>query len=124
LSDPLVTGVDFTTLATSDHDAACRFYGEVLGLEKVKRWGEFPATEFQAGNLTIAVVDWTAFGRENQPSSSPLVLQVGDVPEARAELESRGVEFVSDLIDSGFCHQAFFQDPDGNMLGIHHRYEG
>ncbi|MEZ5074507.1 MAG: hypothetical protein R2691_06700 [Solirubrobacterales bacterium] len=24
--------------------------------------------------------------------------------------------------DSGVCHQAFFADPDGNALAIHHRY--
>jgi predicted lactoylglutathione lyase len=26
------------------------------------------------------------------------------------------------VIDSGVCYQAFFQDPDGNALAIHHRY--
>ncbi|HEX8688998.1 MAG TPA: hypothetical protein VF729_02020 [Solirubrobacterales bacterium] len=41
---------------------------------------------------------------------------------ARAELESRGVEFKADTLDSGVCHQAFFTDPDGNALPIHHRY--
>ena len=40
----------------------------------------------------------------------------------KSELESRGVEFRGDTIDSGVCYQAFFQDPDGNVLGIHHRY--
>ena len=27
-----------------------------------------------------------------------------------------------DIIDSGVCHQAFFSDPDGNTLNLHHRY--
>jgi hypothetical protein len=31
------------------------------------------------------------------------------------------VEFRGE-IDSGVCYQAFFADPDGNMLAIHHRY--
>ena len=30
--------------------------------------------------------------------------------------------FKTETIDSGVCHQAFFEDPDGNSLGIHHRY--
>lgn len=34
----------------------------------------------------------------------------------------RGVEFVHE-VDSGFCVQVFFHDPDGNMLALHHRYE-
>ena len=41
---------------------------------------------------------------------------------ARAELESRGVEFTGDIFDTGACHMAFFQDPDGNQLMLHHRY--
>ena len=122
MSDRLVTGTDFVAVSTSDHDAACRFYGDVLGLERSKSWGDRPATEFETGGLTIAVIDWTAFGRENQPNANPIVLQVADVPAAKAELESRGVEFQTDIIDSGTCHQAYFADPDGNALGIHHIY--
>ena len=41
---------------------------------------------------------------------------------AKAELESRGVEFDTETIDSGVCWQAIFRDPDGNALAIHHRY--
>jgi hypothetical protein len=44
------------------------------------------------------------------------------VPAARAELESKGVQFDADTIDSGVCHMAFFRDPDGNSLLLHHRY--
>jgi hypothetical protein len=49
-------------------------------------------------------------------------LRVDDVASARSELEARGVEFRGDILDSGVCHQAFFKDPDGNMLALHHRY--
>lgn len=122
MSDFKIKGTDFVTVATSDHEAACEFYGEVLGLEKLKSWGDMPATEFETGSLTIAVVDWTAFGLENKPNPNAIVLHVDDVPGARTELESRGVEFGTDTIDSGFCHQAYFSDPDGNALGIHSWY--
>lgn len=117
-----ITGVDFVTVPTQDYEAAAKFYGDVLGLPFVKRWGDMPAGEFQAGNLTIAVMQTDAFDQEFAPHSAPLALQVDDVPAARAELESKGVEFVSDLIDSGVCHQAIFKDPDGNTLDLHHRY--
>ena len=30
--------------------------------------------------------------------------------------------FLGETIDSGVCHQAIFQDPDGNALILHHRY--
>jgi hypothetical protein len=32
------------------------------------------------------------------------------------------VRFKADTLDSGVCHQAFFEDPDGNALALHHRY--
>lgn len=118
----LITGVDFVTLPTEDYDAAVEFYGNVLGLPFGKRWGEMPAGEFEAGNLTIAVMQSDAFGIEFQPHTHPIELRVEDFEGAKAELESRGVSFISDTIDSGFCHQAMFKDPDGNLLAIHHRY--
>ena len=30
--------------------------------------------------------------------------------------------FKGEIIDSGVCHQAIFEDPDGNTLDLHHRY--
>ena len=45
-----------------------------------------------------------------------------DVAAARAELEAKGVEFAGDTMDTGVCHMAFFRDPDGNDLMLHHRY--
>ena len=118
----IVTGTDFITVATKDFDAAVEFYGGVLGLPESKRWGEMPAAEFETGNLTIAVMQSDAFGIEFRANNHPIELRVEDFDEARAELESRGVTFEGDAIDSGVCHQAFFSDPDGNALAIHHRY--
>ena len=119
---PLITGTDFITVATKDYDTAAEFYGEVLGLPFSKRWGNMPAGEFETGTLTIAVMQSDAFGMEFRPNNHPIALHVDDVAAARAELESRGIQFKGDTLDSGVCHQAFFEDPDGNILGIHHRY--
>ena len=121
---PLITGTDFITVATKDYDAAADFYGNVLGLPFRKRWGNMPAGEFETGNLTIAVMQSDAFGVEFQTNNHPIEFRVDDVAAARAELESRGIEFATDTIDSGVCKQAYFQDPDGNGLAIHQRYEG
>jgi predicted lactoylglutathione lyase len=41
---------------------------------------------------------------------------------ARRELEAKGVEFTRETFDTGVCHMAFFADPDGNDLMLHHRY--
>jgi catechol 2,3-dioxygenase-like lactoylglutathione lyase family enzyme len=119
---PLITGTDFITIATSDIETAVSFYGGVLGLQESKRWGNMPAVEFETGNLTIAVMQSDAFGLEFRANNHPVELHVDDFQAAHDELESRGVEFEGETLDSGVCFQAFFPDPDGNALAIHHRY--
>lgn len=118
----LVTGTDFITVATKDYEAAAEFYGSVLGLPLSKRWGEMPAGEFETGNLTIAVMQSDAFGIEFRANNHPIALHVDDVEKARGELEAQGVTFVPETVDSGVCHMAYFADPDGNALMLHHRY--
>ena len=117
-----ITGVDFVTLPTNDIEASKHFYGEVLGLPFVKQWGNMPGFEYQAGDLTLAIMDPTAFGQEFKPHSLPLAFAVDDVAAARDRLKEAGVEFVAEMIDSGVCHQAIFRDPAGNTLDLHHRY--
>jgi predicted enzyme related to lactoylglutathione lyase len=118
----LVTGVDFVAVPASDFDESVHFYGTVLGLTQGKRWGQMPGIEFETGNLTLAVMDPTAFGQEFHAHHLPIALRVDDVAAARAQLEQQGVTFVGDTIDSGVCHQAIFRDPAGNTLDLHHRY--
>jgi catechol 2,3-dioxygenase-like lactoylglutathione lyase family enzyme len=119
---PMITGTDFITVSTKDFDAAREFYSGVLGLEESKRWGDMPAMEFETGNLTIAVMQSDAFGLEFHANTHPIEFHVEDFEGARSELESQGIEFQGETLDSGVCYQAFFKDPDGNALAIHHRY--
>jgi predicted enzyme related to lactoylglutathione lyase len=122
MSPVSVTGVDFATVFVSDYESAKEFYGGVLGLENSVDYGKMPGGEFETGNLTLQVMDAKAVGREFEPSGHPIALHVEDVEAARGELESKGVEFMMDTIDSGVCHMAVFSDPDGNVLMLHHRY--
>lgn len=122
MSDAMVKGTDFVTVPTRNYEESAKFYGEVLGLPFGKRWREMPAGEFETGNLTIAIMQMDAFGREFAANGGAIALHVDDVAASRAELESKGVQFVMDDIDSGVCHMGFFLDPDGNPLMLHHRY--
>ena len=117
-----ITGVDFITLPTRDFERAREFYGGVLGLPQSVQWGKMPAAEFETGTLTVAVMQSDAFGLEFERHSHPVALHVEDVAAARAELEGQGVEFTGDIVDSGVCHMAYFNDPDGNALMLHSRY--
>lgn len=118
----LVKGVDFVFVFTKDIEKAEQFYGGVLGLPVGKRYGSMPGVEFETGSLTLAVVQADAFGMEFSVSKQAIALHVDDVLAARTLLESSGVEFLVDTIDSGVCHMAFFSDPDGNALLLHNRY--
>ena len=118
----MISGVDFVALPTQDYEKAAEFYGGTLGLPFRKRWGNMPAGEFQAGNLTVAVMQMDAFGQTFSPHPAPIALHVDDVEAARARLEAEGVEFFGETMDSGVCHMAHFKDPDGNMLMFHNRY--
>jgi len=118
----LIGGVDFVGMPTRDLEQAARFYGETLGLRRSVWIPDRNYSEFETGNLTISVYNAEAMGLEHSRHSNPLALHVDDVADARAALEGRGVTFAADTLDTGVCHMAFFADPDGNALMLHHRY--
>ena len=125
-STSIVTGMDFVSVPTKDLDAARAYYGDVLGLPCSSVWQrpgtEAMGAEFETGSMTIALIASELIGVPFRANSVPIALRVDDVDAARAELESRGVTFTGDIIDSGVCHMAHFTDPDGNVLMLHHRY--
>ena len=118
----MISHVDFIGLPTRDLDAAVRFYGEVLELPCSRHMPERNFAEFETGNLTLNLMNATAMGLEHHAVRNAVALRVDDVAAARAVLEGRGVVFSGDTFDTGVCHMAFFEDPDGNALMLHRRY--
>jgi predicted enzyme related to lactoylglutathione lyase len=121
-TEQLVTGVDFVPFSTQDIDKAVEFYGETLGLRRSVYIPDRQYAEFETGNVTLSVIVGEAMGIGHSVNALALALHVDDVAEARSALEQRGVEFHGDILDTGVCHMAFFADPDGNALMLHHRY--
>ena len=117
-----VTGVDFLTVFVKDYPAAQKFYSETLGLEHSVDYEKIPAGEYETGNLTLQIMDAASVGQEFKPSGNPVALHVDDVEAARTELESKGVEFLGETLDTGVCHMAPFSDPAGNAFLLHKRY--
>lgn len=114
--------VDFVAVPTQDVARAEEFYGGLLGLERnpnsSERW-----VEYETSNLTLALVDPSAIGRELAPlPGGTIAFRVPDVEAAREELARAGVELPAGVIDSGVCHIGPFADPDGNGLMLHRRY--
>ncbi|HEX8647847.1 MAG TPA: VOC family protein [Thermoleophilaceae bacterium] len=123
MSGGIVTGVDFVSIPTQDLERAAAFYRDTLGLENSVHKPERNFSEFENGTVTFSVIDPVRMGiGEFQRNANPIALHVEDVAAARAALEERGVEFHGDVFDTGVCHMAFFADPDGNALMLHHRY--
>jgi predicted enzyme related to lactoylglutathione lyase len=122
VADQLVTGVDFVAVPTRDMERAAAFYGETLGLPRSVYIPERHFAEFETGNLTLSVINPEGMGMEHHVARSGIALHVDDVAAARARLEAAGVTFMGDILDTGVCHMAFFADPDGNVLLLHHRY--
>ena len=113
-----VERVDFVDIPSRDVDRAVAFYRDVLELPQNAR----EPTEFEAGNVTLAIWRPEDQGVEfGSGASHGIALRVEDVAAARAELEAKGVEFIGER-DSGVCDMAFFEDPDGNSLILHRRY--
>ena len=121
-SSEIITGVDFFALPTHDVEAAAAFYRDTLGLRQSVYRPERNYAEFETGNLTLSLIDAEAMGLEHHPHKHEVALQVDDVEAARAKLSERGVSFRGETLDTGVCHMAFFADPDGNALMLHHRY--
>lgn len=119
----MISAVDFVGIPTRDLDRAVEFYGQTLGLRRSVYMPERNFAEFETGNLTLSIMNAEKMGFEHNAFRNPLALHVDDVAAVRSTLEGRGVTFAGETFDTGVCHMAFFQDPDGNSLMLHHRYK-
>jgi catechol 2,3-dioxygenase-like lactoylglutathione lyase family enzyme len=117
-----VERTDFVGIPTTDLARAEHFYENVLGLRRnpnhTPGW-----PEFETGNLTLLITDVAKTGQQFGPNVGAVALRVPDVQAAMERLRAEGVEFEhEEPYDSSVCHMAFFRDPDGNALILHHRY--
>jgi catechol 2,3-dioxygenase-like lactoylglutathione lyase family enzyme len=114
-----ISRLDFLGVPSQDADRARAFYRDVLGMRPDDR-AEY---ESWAGDTCFAVWEPERMGMPFvAQKGNPLPLGVDDVAAAREALEAKGVTFFGETLDTGVCHMAFFADPDGNELMLHHRY--
>ena len=115
----MITKLDFVSIPSQDAERSRSFYVDTLGLRPDDR----ARFEVWAGDTCLTIWEPVRFGREFAPQKNGhLALQVDDVATARADLEGKGIAFAGETLDTGVCHMAFFTDPDGNDLLLHHRY--
>jgi predicted enzyme related to lactoylglutathione lyase len=117
--------VFYTSVLVSDQDRALEFYTNVLGLEKRVENPTPDGSRF----LTVGVngddfqlVLWPGTPGQAEPAMgrppASITIETDDCRKTFEELRSRGVEFVSDVIEFRGVYVAQFKDPDGNLLQI------
>ena len=117
-----VERVDYIRVPVTDIEQANHFYGELLGLRRNPNSPDQDWVEYEAGNVTLAVMTPHTHDYEFTPlPPATIALRVRDVAEAKAKLEAVGVE-VNDMWDSGLCNGAGLSDPSGNRILLHRRY--
>jgi catechol 2,3-dioxygenase-like lactoylglutathione lyase family enzyme len=115
----MISKLDFVGVPSTDAERSRAFYVDTLGL----RPDEHSRFEFWAGDTCFGIWEPASFGMAFAPQKNAHpALHVDDVASVRKALEGKGVEFSGDVLDTGVCHMAFFTDPDGNDLMLHHRY--
>jgi catechol 2,3-dioxygenase-like lactoylglutathione lyase family enzyme len=116
----MISKLDFVAVPSQDAERSRAFYVDTLGL-RPDEGGRF---EFWVGDTCFGIWEPERLGRPFAPQKNAhLALHVEDVAAARGELEAKGIRFAGETFDTGVCHMAFFSDPDGNDLMLHHRYK-
>jgi catechol 2,3-dioxygenase-like lactoylglutathione lyase family enzyme len=117
-----VERVDYVRVPATDMEEAKRFYGELLGLEENPNSPSDDWVEYEAGNVTLAVMTPHTHEYEFTPlPPATIALRVPDLEAARAELEAAGLA-PTEMWDSGKCNGVGVSDPAGNRILLHRRY--
>jgi predicted enzyme related to lactoylglutathione lyase len=117
--------VFYMSVLVSDQDEALDFYTNVLGLEQRVENPTPDGPRF----LTVGVkgdefqlVLWPGTPGQAEPvmgrPPASITIETDDIGTTFEQLELRGVEFVSDVLEFPWGYVAQFRDPDGNLLQL------
>ena len=112
-----IRGTDFVMFQVTDMPRSVRFYGETLGLPIEVDTEDF--CEFDCGNVTLSLIR-----AGEMESVGHIDFSVNDVAEAYEELKTKKATLEGEPVDYGCCQAVTVQDPDGNVVIIHHRADG
>jgi catechol 2,3-dioxygenase-like lactoylglutathione lyase family enzyme len=111
-----VLGYTWAGVRTADLESATRFFADVLGFSTLYKGEGVVQFEMPSGQL-FEVFD--SNNRHYPLHACPvLAFQVEDVRAARKELESRGVEFVTDVHGKESEVWTYFRGPDGYLYEL------
>lgn len=111
-----ILGYTWAGVRTADLKSAARFFADVLGLSLIREGKGMVQFETPSGQLLEVFGPESSYYRLH--SCPVLAFQVEDVRAARKELESRGVEFVTDVDGDSSEAWAYFRGPDGYLYEL------
>lgn len=123
-------GILETALYVADLDAAERFYGEVMGLERIARVeGRHVFFACGSGVLLLFRPDKTMEPPSNPampvpvhgargPGHACFKVSAKDLDAWRKRLQASGIEIEADFRWPNSARSIYFRDPDGNSLEI------
>ena len=119
-----IQGYSWAGAATEDFDGAAHFFGQVLGLPTLMNDQDREIAIFQLPSGQLFEVFGPGSDYHALMKTPAIAFDVADVEQAQAELEARGVEFVTQ-IERGQDGVAwcYFSGPDGFLYEIWQRSE-
>lgn len=119
-----INEIAFSAYATTDVKRARAFYEGVLGLtpSSVFEQGDMAFIEYWIGkDEDVLVLGAGAPNFKPGKTGATVGLEVEDFGEALARLRTANVPFLMEPQETGSCHMALIEDPDGNQIMIHKR---
>jgi catechol 2,3-dioxygenase-like lactoylglutathione lyase family enzyme len=121
MTDPILRFPQWIGVVCSDLEAQRRFYCDTLGLREVASGDDWLQLDLGNG------VTFELLARSSAPQYDRPRYQVGfavdNIAAVRDQLMARGVEAITDVIESSdsASRWAYFRDPEGNVFEITER---
>ena len=111
-----VLGYTWAGVRTADLKSSSRFFSDLFGLRPVHEGQGLVQFELPSGQL------FEVFGSESRyyklHSCPVLGFQVEDVRATKQELESKGIEFTTEIFGNEEEAWAYFRGPDGYLYEV------
>lgn len=111
-----VLGYTWAGVRTADVKSTARFFADVLGFRVIHKGEGLVQFEMPSGQLFEVFDSRSRYYRLH--ACPVLAFQVEDVRAARKELESRGVEFVTDVDGNESEAWTYLRGPDGYLYEL------
>ena len=114
----MIKEIAFTAYRVTDMARARKFYEGLLGLAPATNYQE-RWVEYEIGGGTFALQTMSPEPPSGQRAT--VAFEVDDFERTVASLQTAGVPFTMEAMESPVCWTAIVADPDGNSVAVHKR---